>query len=391
MPGHAIEPRDPLVIRDGRPNDGRSQSQTLPFPYPSTVAGLCRARLGSEPGRGFTLDADQLPQLLATEIRGPLLVDQDSNGPVCDRVWVPAPRDALVSRVDERLHLRPLYRIAAEGARFDVEDGLEWMGQMPSDVLSGKPVREAPRFWSWSFYSSWLLGESARRSADRLDDLIPNGLSAFPTEARTHVALDENGVAEEGKLFGTAGLRLTAVSGRPLSLLTHVETPEGFDRGITPQVAPAAGERRLARWSESAAWDALDEIPAPVRSLVRAEGAESVCVRVTLLTPALFAQGWRPSASSPLLAGGLATLRSALVPRPEVVSGWDVRRQRPKPTRRMVSSGSVFVLELGGDPESRERWLESVWMKNLSDDAQDRRDGFGLGVVGAELKEEGVR
>jgi hypothetical protein len=29
-------------------------------------------------------------------------------------------------------------------------------------------------------------------------------------------------------------------------------------------------------------------------------------------------------------------------------------------------------------------WLEKVWWKEISDDEQDRRDGFGLAVVGVE-------
>ena len=98
-----IEPRDSLIVRDGRPNEGRSHSSTLSFPFPGTVAGMVRTRLGSEPGQGFVLDADgdALARLREVAIRGPLLVrggdaspasaDADPFGPVpADALPVPA-------------------------------------------------------------------------------------------------------------------------------------------------------------------------------------------------------------------------------------------------------------------------------------------------------------
>ena len=115
------------------------------------------------------------------------------------------------------------------------------------------------------------------------------------------------------------------------------------------------------------------------------DSAPVVRVRVLLLTPALFGAGWRPAADGPLLGGvdGLrARLVAAIVPRPETVSGWDLEQRRPKPTRRLVPSGSVFWVDLEGSPERRRLWLEKIWMNNVSDEEQDRLDGYGLAAVG---------
>lgn len=70
--------------------------------------------------------------------------------------------------------------------------------------------------------------------------------------------------------------------------------------------------------------------------------------------------------------------------RPLVVSGWDLKANRPKPSRRAVPMGSVYFLRFpeGWDGDRIARWLEEVWFQNLSDEEQDRKDGFGLAAVG---------
>lgn len=381
MTGFIITPRDPLVVRDGRPNDGRSQSRTLSFPYPSTVAGLCRTRLGSNE-EGRFLAFERLDELMAVEIRGPLLASPASLTPLA-----PAPRDAVLTRSSRngRVYLRPIYPIEARGASFDpsLEEGMLPMGQEPEDVVGGKPTDGAPRWWPWTRLVGWLTGrpDVVRAEGERLEDILPGGVADFPKEARTHVALDPSGVAREGMLFGTAGLRLVGAHHEELALLVDVAStsvPEELRNGV----GPGFGERRLLRWERGEHWAVLDDIPREVRDAVRGEGRATVRVRAVLLTPGHFEAGWKPGAPSPLMRGGLARLIAAVVPRPETLSGWDFKTRRPKSSRRLVSAGSVFVLELEGTPDDRERWLEEVWMKNVSDDLQSRRDGFGLCAVG---------
>ncbi len=75
---------------------------------------------------------------------------------------------------------------------------------------------------------------------------------------------------------------------------------------------------------------------------------------------------------------------AAVVGRPLAVSGWDLKGGKPKPSRRAVPAGSVYFLrfpEGWGEGEVR-AWAERAWFQNLSDGEQDRRDGFGLAVLG---------
>jgi CRISPR-associated protein Cmr3 len=70
------------------------------------------------------------------------------------------------------------------------------------------------------------------------------------------------------------------------------------------------------------------------------------------------------------------------VPRPEVVSGWDLVKGKPKKSRRLAPAGSIYFVELNGTPEDRRRWCDETWLACVSDAEQDRRDGFGLAALG---------
>jgi CRISPR-associated protein Cmr3 len=99
--------------------------------------------------------------------------------------------------------------------------------------------------------------------------------------------------------------------------------------------------------------------------------------------------GWNGGAW-PLGGAVQAMVLAACVARPSVVSGWDLAadngpgnpKGRPKPTRRLAPMGSVYFLELKGNPEDRRQWCEETWLACVSDDVQDRRDGFGLAALG---------
>ena len=69
-----IQPRGPLIFRDGKPFNATpgAQAKSLSFPYPSTLAGGVRTRAGrDETGR---FDPQQIEHLLQLNVRGPILV-----------------------------------------------------------------------------------------------------------------------------------------------------------------------------------------------------------------------------------------------------------------------------------------------------------------------------
>lgn len=155
-------------------------------------------------------------------------------------------------------------------------------------------------------------------------------------------------------------------------------------RTLAPGLVPGGGERRLCRWLEANKAE-LPSMPEAVVKHVEGPG-DTVLLRVMLLTPAVFRNGWRPgSGNGELLAVKdelKVSLRAASVARPITLSGWDFAARQPKATRRAAAAGSVYWIELHGKPEVRLQWAREVWMNNISDEVQDRRDGFGLAMLG---------
>jgi CRISPR-associated protein Cmr3 len=365
-----IEPRDPLVVRDGRPNNGRSESSTLSFPNPGTIAGIVRTRLGSDEQGAFDTGQD-LQALLRVAIRGPLLARLDDGA-----LYVPPPRDALVSGTVIR-RLRPIDR--PRGALFDGAFGGEPVGLAPTNVRSVSKAAMPPAWWRWDLFARWLADPDTLDG--NADALLGAGLPRLPVEARAHVKLTDTWTAEDGMLFQTRGLRFSTPDRKPLALAVDVDAAAVAGRTLRAGIGPSGGERRLVRW-EAAPSLCLPSLPDGVRAALAAE-ATSVRVRVVLLTPAIFTEGWTPGAG--LLGtrcGVTSALVAACVPRAETVSGWDFAKQQPKKTRRLVRAGSVYWLDLKGAPADRVRWAEEVMMHNVSDEPQDRRDGFGLAAVG---------
>jgi CRISPR-associated protein Cmr3 len=111
---------------------------------------------------------------------------------------------------------------------------------------------------------------------------------------------------------------------------------------------------------------------------------------MTLATPAIFEDGWKPAWLGPDLIGsppGSGTrlrLVGVSIKRWQAVSGWSLANlpgqpRGPKPIRRIVPAGGTYFFET---VDGRETDLADLWLEPVSDQPQDRRDGFGLAVWG---------
>lgn len=76
-------------------------------------------------------------------------------------------------------------------------------------------------------------------------------------------------------------------------------------------------------------------------------------------------------------------LQAIAIGRPQVVSGWDLELRQPKRSRRLAPSGTVLFLALEGSEEAKRKWIGTTWLQCISDEEQNRRDGFGLAMLGA--------
>jgi CRISPR-associated protein Cmr3 len=372
-----IQPRDPLIFRDGKPFNATPgvQATSLPFPYPSTLAGGVRTRAGRDAAGKF--DSQQIDYLLQRSIRGPLLVALDESGKLAEWFF-PAPADSLnVDAGDESKGVRYWVHPVAlpTGAAMNLEQGLP---VSVNPVVKRKPHPKAPNFWNWATMEAWL--EHPGNDAEAVD-LPKIGMPHVIRESRMHVRIDaETGTASEGFLFQTSGLEFSTTrqdgNQKTLSKFQQYALAVETDADLEPGVDFLGGERRVVYWTHS------NKTPPACPDAIRKVIAGQKHCRLLLATPAIFAQGYLPKWVCQNTPGLKVAIVAAAVPRYRAVSGWDARKGTQKASRRLAPAGSVYFLSLEGDEPAIQQFIDTVWMNTVSDDEQDRRDGFGLALLG---------
>jgi len=372
-----IAPRDPLIFRDGRPFTAApgSRAKSLAFPYPSTLSGAVRTMEGTDTSTG-QFDKKRIPELKGKYIRGPLLVELDETENIVD--WLlPAPADALLFNSKNgnqvlRYSLAPVDTKGVKTDLIDLEIELKIVGL--SENIKEKTHPRPSRYWRWKPYRDWLA--SPMDGPEILKDL---GIVNLHQESRTHVSVSpETQAALPGALFQTSGLEFTylerdegtrAVLSEAKRLALWLETDADIRKGI----GFLGGERRITRWRE-----VQTAFKNPPPDIIRKIIDERAC-RLILLTPACFYSGFLPEW---IISKFGVHIEAAIVNRYQTISGWDYELGEPKPTRRLVPAGSVFFLKLDSGESNIKKFVDAVWMNSISDDEQDRRDGFGLAILG---------
>ncbi len=358
MKTYLIEPKAPLVIRSGRPFDEQAGADAARFPPPSTLAGALRTAHADSSGKAYGLE------LANIAVAGPLPVKLDANGQPAG-LLVPKPADALYFWTDGKAPKR-LCRVApmalSEGEGCDLPDA----GLLPvqlTELVKSKPA-PGPRWWALDDLLAWRAGHVE----PSIDQIETHGWSPIADDIRTHVGIQrESQASEAGKLFQTAGMGFWQATSKNKAFPEVAIGVVGQLAGdIHPGVITLGGERRLSaiRVLDTPLWPSLP--PTLVADIRKAAG-----LSLTLLTPALFAQGWLP----PEIRG--LTLRAAALERWQPHSGWDLVKKQPRAGRKLVSAGAVYWFVIDDiDDES----LAKLWLMPLSDAPQDRLDGFGLAL-----------
>lgn len=371
-----IEPRDGLAFRDGRPNGPGGGSRSLRFPMPQSLAGAVRSRAGTDANGCFAVN--RIEELKGMSIHGPLLA---RSGGQSWELLAPAPQDALWEATPEGVkalhHLHPLDEGALRGG--SAPDSLQLVGLKKSP--KGKPPEDMPAFWTWEHLMGWLEDPKAVDPQKVADD----GQSALVQEDRISVAIDPQTLTyKHGALFGVSSLVFRSGKGR-LAGVQELALAVRTDAEFAPGLGYLGGKNKLAsfRTDEAPLWPE----ECPFLEVLAAQPR----LRVVLLTPAIFTEGWKPTELLKPRHGLVPKLVAARVDRPETLSGWDYtvnpangKPGFPKPTRRAVSAGAVYWLDLKGTTDQRKDWIQKLWMQPVSDAEQDRRDGFGLAVMGVE-------
>lgn len=365
---------DTLLFRDGRPfsdEPGAFSARTLRSPLPGTIAGFLRTRIGNEKGWNKTgWNNGNVTDALKIEVAAPLLKLNDA-------FVFHAPADALIYK-DEHDQDKP--KVMCLRPWKDAPGGTNMPdGMLPMEVTDDVKPEPDYNFWQWDDLKNWLLSGSG------IGFSVPKKIKGLPLEERVHVEISETGTSEEGKLFSAQFLSFEEHQWEQFkkkqtdrwSLVAKVTT----DVNDLSGVGQLGGENRSAI-VETVADNEWLPCPDDLKSAMSSESH----VRMILATPAIFEHGWRPGWLDGNLIGTPAgisgcklKLIAAAVKRREAVSGWDYFHKQPKPVRWMVPAGSVYFFEVQGNPGFP---IEQAWLKPVSDNELDRKDGYGLALWG---------
>ncbi len=325
--GLCLEPLDTLFFRDGRPFDAGSHLRSG-TPRPQTLAGAVRTFLLTELG----CDWKRLGNAVQ---KGASFVDALSDGQPEDAVLVAGLRCAgpwfcregsiVVSMPANLMKTR-------EGEEIVRIDPLDPSATLPGWVpprpgmrpLWSRDLRPAKRLTG--FLTLEGLHKYLEGRLPSVEDVV-EAAQLFGHDRRIGIKLDPATLATlEGFIYSVAllapvpGVTLYAEVEGPTRLLERLPTE--------PRPLPLGGEGRRVALS---ATEVIDW-PKPKRGGRR---------RLLLLTaPGIFADGWCPANLDPV---------AAAVPGYEAVSGWDMARNGPKPTRFAAAAGSVYFLECEED------------------------------------------
>ncbi len=345
-----LEPLDVLFFRDGRPFDAAPRA-TGGLPMPQTLAGAVRTWL-------FGRLAGDLDTLAAAVRTGTSFADATA---------AQGPGLAVVGRIGLR---GPWF--ASDGERLvptpgtieiDAKETLHRLDPLADDLPGWSPPMAGMRpLWRRSpggtkLRGGWLRASGLERflqgGVPRPDEIV-DADALFAYEDRVGIGLDAaTGTTDDGMIYAVRMMRLRPGVTLSVDLVGASQDlercPDGEDvlalggesrraivrRSAAPNRVTTAGNQDLARRRPNR----IDQRDVrPVTGVGRGGGT-----LVLLTTPAPFG-GWCPPGLSPV---------AAAVPGYVPVSGWDLARGGPKPTRFAVSAGSVYFLSEGADLSSR--------------------------------------
>jgi len=373
---YEIASLEPLVFGDGRPfgnEPGSTRVRGTTLPNPSTLAGALRTAYARANGMAF--NDDSIAKLLAMDVRGPVLAADGT--PVFAR---PASSQTLKKSGVEGPVVVPM--LPSGGIGCNLPEGIRPLA-LPPQVADGLDAgKDAPyelskesgyAYLKLEDMAAWLTASAPE------DGWQPAKVEVPAMERRVHVGIEHSTkTSKQGMLFETEGACLDVKLLEGGKHKTEYRVLASLGGEIGNGVMTLGGERRMALCRQAGP-EAFACPPAVAQALRK----EPTRVCLVLATPAVFIGGWRPGwadgGAVPGVEGLKLRLVSAACDRRGWVSGWDLYANAPKPVRWLAPAGSVYFFEvIEGDPGV----LADAWLRPVSDQDQDRRDGFGLALWG---------
>jgi CRISPR-associated protein Cmr3 len=323
-------------------------------PYPSVFLGALRAVwLSANPEKIPFADENEDPTRNHKLTFHAMLLD--------DKLYFPAPADAvMIGSANEREGLLHLLRP-------EKNDGLSGLA-LPYYLWAagdGKIVPPDGYYIDADVLRAYLSGNGAPLPCVRLSDYTER-------EVRIGIALDRNTrTAAEHMLYNVTMTRTENARFAFDPKRGNVEFAVGLDDGGA-KLPWDHGLLLLGSHGKTASWTEYEFDDAFAGDI-----GENGVFRLYLATPGIFDGGWLPK-----LSGFGLELLAAAVSGYESVSGYDMKRNKPKALRRAVRAGSVYYYRLEENTsENRKRIRDALHGKSVSE--HRAHEGFGICYLGA--------
>lgn len=344
---HFIEPLDVLFLRGNKLfGDPGSFGESLIPPWPSVAAGAIRSALLAHRRMDVERFAEseiEDPELGTPERPGAFrvldfrLARRRADGRV-EPLYAP-PADLVIRRNDdgalECLRMRP----------HALPGGILSSAATPQHAVLPERERRKPETGWWLTQDGWRAYLEGRE-IDPQQHLVRSA-DLWSLDTRVGVGLDPaKRSAAEGRLFTVQAVALRQ---------RHHDRERAFDVGFLVKTEGAELPDQLTlRFGGDgrAAIASRTQAAHPEPDLCDQIARDGRC-RLVLTSPGLFAGGWMLTGAVKTAEGELrfelqgikARIVCAAVPRPEVVSGWDLAKRQPKVARRVAPTGSVYWLD----------------------------------------------
>jgi len=336
-----IEAHDVWMFRDSKPfSAGQNFSATSRFPpHPQVMQGVIRSHLletnginYQEYGSGALNDTPLVQQigqpgtsnLGELQLWGPLVARRFADGTITPLLRLPL--DVLTKKSDD----------PDEAEQYAVLQPSRAVNMMTDEPFEGwAPLVLSEQAEGYKYHSAWLSQPQFENYL--AESPITGTISTeyvYQSQKHTGLALNRRGKsAEESMLYH-------ASFARPYE--TPFITNETVTTGLLLYVNLELGQNTLARMGGEGRFSYFAEAPFSLPDWSSLSGR----IKVVLLTPAFFHEGWQPTNGdwSPWV-GADAHLVSIATGQPMLISGWDVVANAPKPLYRYLPAGTVFYFD----------------------------------------------
>jgi CRISPR-associated protein Cmr3 len=387
-----IEPSDVLLFRDGRPfsaGEGHRARSIFP-PTPNTIQGVIRSKILADRCGRYQQYRD-----------GCLDCSEQNNCTIPDEIGKPDKngrgnygkmnlKGALISKYHES-KLTAYFPIPADVVQ--VKDKDNPAAEPKLEYLQPLRLQQNPPGQNDLAHDLSLLWTSETKPVEAISDYFTHQelqkylLGEIPTdfmktsklyerESRFGIEVDNSKqIVQEGRLYQTEFIRCD----KNIGLYVEIDGIQRLSDDPNSQLVAIGGENRVASYSEVNQIDWGDLQKQLISKLKVSAG-----FKLYLATPTVFKQGWLPEWIDSLnfignYHGIEVKLVATAIGRYQTIGGWDVAYNRPKPTNRAVSAGSVYYFTTDASPEDI---FKVFHWQNFADDNDDARIGFGLGLIG---------